>query len=425
MSTSEASDQSPPHHATSRSAHLVGCHHCGLLQEIPPLGPRTTASCVRCHSQLERNTHDSVRRALALSITGLILFVMTNSYPLLTLQLEGRAQDTRLLSSVGYFFEREMYALSLLILVTCFLAPLWQLLSFIYLLAPLSKGRVAPYSAKVLRALRAITPWGMVEVFLIGLLVSMIKLGKLATLVPGPSIWAYIGLIITLTATFSVLNLAEVWSYVPIKRSWTPPRLDAPHFTCLSCHLTFAAPPNASYVERCPRCDAKVSYRKRKSVQRTAALGLAASLLYIPANVLPITETEVLGVEQADTIMSGVIFFLLSGSWHIALVIFIASVVIPLAKLLVLAFLLVSVRRDVKVSRRGRTILYHWTELVGRWSMVDVYVVTVLVALVQLSPFAVIRAGPGVLYFAGVVILTMYAAESFDPRILWDHEETS
>ena len=152
---------------------------------------------------------------------------------------------------------------------------------------------------------------------------------------------------------------------------------------------------------------------------------IAATLLYIPANILPITTTVFLGTEQADTIMSGVIFFMFSGSWHIALVIFIASIVIPFAKLLILIYLLVSVKYNVKLSPRVRTVLYYWTEIVGRWSMVDVYVVTVLVALVQLSPFAVIQAGPGVIYFAAVVVITMFAAESFDPRLLWDQEESS
>ena len=121
--------------------------------------------------------------------------------------------------------------------------------------------------------------------------------------------------------------------------------------------------------------------------------------------------------------MSGVIFFMHSGSWHIALVIFIASVIIPLMKLLILIFLLISVHRTSSLSPKTQTQLYRFTEAVGRWSMVDVFVVTVLVALVQLGPLATIQAGPGALYFAGVVVLTMFAAENYDPRLIWDHEK--
>jgi paraquat-inducible protein A len=269
-------------------------------------------------------------------------------------------------------------------------------------------------------------PWGMVEVFLLGLLVSMIKLNKLATLVPGWSLWSYIALIIVMTMMFAGLNPKDIWKRVPFTGRWRTPSYDQAHFTCHICHLTFAWDhAQGKRDERCPRCDVRVHYRKPKSLQRATALVIAAMLLYIPANVLPITKAVFLGTEQSDTIMSGIIFFMFSGSWHIALVIFMASVVIPFAKLLILSYLLFSVKYQVKTSPRVRTWLYYWTEIVGRWSMVDVYVVMVLVALVQLKPFAVIHAGPGVLYFAAVVVITMIAAESFDARLLWDQEESS
>jgi len=142
--------------------------------------------------------------------------------------------------------------------------------------------------------------------------------------------------------------------------------------------------------------------------------------MYIPANVLPMTITSALGSVQADTIMSGVIYFMHSGSWEIAAVIFIASIFVPMAKLAILIFLLVSVQLRSRWRPRDRTVLYRITELAGRWSMVDVYVVTILVALVKLGAVASIEAGPAAVYFACVVVLTMLAAESFDPRIIWD-----
>jgi len=150
------------------------------------------------------------------------------------------------------------------------------------------------------------------------------------------------------------------------------------------------------------------------------ALLLAAAIMYIPANVLPMTITSALGSVQADTIMSGVIYFMHSGSWEIAAVIFIASIFVPMAKLAILIFLLVSVQLRSRWRPRDRTVLYRITELAGRWSMVDVYVVTILVALVKLGAVASIEAGPAAVYFACVVVLTMLAAESFDPRIIWD-----
>ena len=184
---------------------------------------------------------------------------------------------------------------------------------------------------------------------------------------------------------------------------------------CHDCSLLAAA-----HLETCPRCGAHLHLRKPDSLGRTAALVLAAMILYLPANLLPITVTTALGVRQADTILSGVIYFMQTGSWEIAAVIFIASVFVPLAKLIILTLLLASVRFRWRWRPRDRTVLYRLTELVGRWSMVDIYVVTILVALVRLGAVATIEAGPAAVYFAAVVVLTMFAAESFDPRLIWD-----
>ena len=158
-------------------------------------------------------------------------------------------------------------------------------------------------------------------------------------------------------------------------------------------------------------------------IARTWALVCAAIILYIPANALPITITSALGIKQADTILSGVIYFMQSGSWEIAAIIFIASVFVPIAKLILLIFILLSVKFRSSWRARDRTVLYRLTELVGRWSMVDIFVVTILIALVKLGAVATIEAGPAAVYFASVVVLTMFAAESFDPRLIWDFTE--
>jgi paraquat-inducible protein A len=152
-------------------------------------------------------------------------------------------------------------------------------------------------------------------------------------------------------------------------------------------------------------------------------LVIAAFIFYIPANLLPVTITTYLGSTHSDTILSGVIYFMRTGSWGIALIIFVASIVVPIAKLIILCGLLLSVRRRSNWRPRERTKLYRITEVVGRWSMLDVFVVTVLVALVRLGYLATIEAGSGVVYFAAVVVLTMIAAMTFDPRLIWDAME--
>jgi paraquat-inducible protein A len=191
--------------------------------------------------------------------------------------------------------------------------------------------------------------------------------------------------------------------------------------SCSCCHL-LCDPPQLEENQQghCPRCDSVLHSRKPNSLSRCWALVIAACVLMVPAQMMPITITSAIGFSQADTIMSGVIYFTHSGLWPIALIIFIASVFVPVAKLLILVLLMLSVQLRWHWRPRDRTRLYRVTELVGRWSMVDVYVVTILVALVKLGAIAAIDAGPGAAFFAGVVIITMFAAESFDPRLIWD-----
>jgi len=199
---------------------------------------------------------------------------------------------------------------------------------------------------------------------------------------------------------------------------------DAGLISCRSCHLLCQRAMQPSHM-LCPRCGARMHDRKPNSIARTWALVIAAFIFYIPANLLPITTVISLGKAQSDTIMSGVIYFIHSGMWPIALVIFLASVFIPLLKLLILSFLLISVQRKSSWRRQDRTRLYRITEIIGRWSMVDIFVVTILVALVHLGGLATIHAGPGAIFFGAVVVITIFAAMSFDPRLIWDTQEVS
>ena len=191
--------------------------------------------------------------------------------------------------------------------------------------------------------------------------------------------------------------------------------------SCHSCNLLSKMSGSHGHAHAlCPRCGAPLHQRKTNSLTRTWALVIAAFIFYIPANVLPITVVTSLGKTQADTIMSGVIYFVQTGMWPIALVIFVASVAVPLIKLFVLSYLLISVQRKSRWRPEDRTRLYRIAEAVGRWSMVDIFVVTILVALVKLGGLATIDAGPAASYFAAVVVSTIFAAMSFDPRLIWD-----
>jgi paraquat-inducible protein A len=189
--------------------------------------------------------------------------------------------------------------------------------------------------------------------------------------------------------------------------------------SCGSCGL-LARPASATRVGHCPRCGEPLAWRRAHAVQRTWALLIAAAVLYVPANVLPVLTTKTLGSSQADTILSGVMFLYETGSWPLALIVLVASVMIPLGKIAALGYVLVSVQRGSATNNRQRTRLYRIVEFIGRWSMLDVFVDTFVVALVQLAPIMSVEPGPGVVYFMAVVVLTMLAAQSFDPRLIWD-----
>jgi len=191
------------------------------------------------------------------------------------------------------------------------------------------------------------------------------------------------------------------------------------YYGCHTCNLVSKAKPG-HHEESCPRCGSHLHLRKPHSISRAWSFLIAGYILYIPANVLPIMHTGSLFGTQSDTIMSGVVYLWTSGSWHLALIVFIASILVPSAKLLAMTFLLTSVQRRSTWDPMQRTKMYRIVELVGRWSMLDIFVVAILVALVQLQALATIRAGLGAVAFGAVVVLTMFAAMEFDPRLIWD-----
>lgn len=188
-----------------------------------------------------------------------------------------------------------------------------------------------------------------------------------------------------------------------------------------SCHTCLKLSPVENH--HCPRCGSSLHQRETDSLQRCVALLITACILYIPANLLPIMYTDQLGNTEASTIIGGVVLLIKLGSVPIAAIIFIASVMVPSGKLIAMFYLVWTVKSHSPLSPRQRTVMYQVTEFIGKWSMVDVFVVAILVALVHLGGLLVIRPGYAALSFAGVVIVTMIAAEIFDSRLIWDQLE--
>jgi paraquat-inducible protein A len=188
---------------------------------------------------------------------------------------------------------------------------------------------------------------------------------------------------------------------------------------CESCGLLSRPVPDDGDAH-CPRCDEALEFRKPRSLERTAAFVAAAAICYVPANVLPVLTTTTAAGAESDTILQGVVLLWSPTGWPLSLIVLFASIMIPVGKIVALAYLLFTVRRGSIAGNGQRVRLYRTVRLIGRWSMVDVFVDTFTAALVQLQPLMSVEPGPGLFFFAAVVVLTMLAAESFDPRLIWD-----
>jgi paraquat-inducible protein A len=263
----------------------------------------------------------------------------------------------------------------------------------------------------------------MMEIFLLGVLVAYTKLIDLATVEFGPSLIAFVGLILATIAADSALDPHDVW-----ERLHRAPRVPAPGrregwrlVGCHCCQLVSRLPPEPSEDDAfCPRCGSSLHRRKPNSIDRTWALLITSALLYIPANVYPVMTFTALGQGEPSTIIGGVKELIAAKMWPLAAIVFVASILVPMLKMVFLGYLLISVRVRSRWRLKDRTLIYRIVEAVGRWSMVDVFVVSILVALVQLGSIADIAPNVGILAFASVVVLTMIAALLFDPRLMWD-----
>ena len=189
--------------------------------------------------------------------------------------------------------------------------------------------------------------------------------------------------------------------------------------SCTTCGL-LSRPERVEDEGRCPRCDESLALRKPASYQRTWAYLISAAICYVPANLLPVLNTTTATGTESDTILQGVVLLWSPTGWPLSLIVLVASIMIPSAKIMALGYLLITAQRGSIENTEQRIRLYRMIEFIGRWSMVDVFVDTFTAALIQLQPLMSVEPGPGLLFFAAVVVLTMLAVESFDPRLIWD-----
>ncbi len=399
------------------------CHECDLLLALPPLKTGEKADCPRCHHTLVRRQAGAAERSLALAIATLILLGLSLSFPFLGFSLQGLGNGIALTETVSSLVVFEQPLVALIIMLTVLVLPLLYLCALCWLCVGIIRGQPLAQSPLIARTLNHVTPWMMADVFVIGTLVSMIKIIGMAEVELGLSFWTLCGYALLLLFTSQSVDRDWLWQALDSK-SMAPAggqlgqAAAAQGLTgCNTCGLVNPITSGG----RCERCDEPLHPYKGVNTQTTLALLGAAMLMFLPANLYPIMITTSLGSTEPATILQGVLMFFQHGDWPIALVILTASIFVPAGKMLALLWLCFVVQRQQQqpMGRLTRIRLYRITEFIGRWSMVDVFVVAIMVALIHSGDLISIAPGPAALAFTSVVILTMLAAMMFDPRSIW------
>ncbi len=367
--------------------HLIECDDCSLPLHIPVLHHKQEAFCPRCGLRITHFNRHITDYILALSTTAFLFLIATLPFPFLSFSIKDQYQQTDIINSLTTLINYDFPILAALQIITIFIIPFFILSGLIYIFLPIRLHSSPPlFSATILRLIFILIPWSMAEIFLIGTLVSLVKITGLADITLGLSFYALVCFSVFMVATNSHLDKIQLYQLINI----------SPH----------------------------AKKRRPYSKQYTWALLITAVFLYIPASILPIMTTRFLGHDVPNTILGGVELLWQDKSYAIAIIIFLASIFIPIAKMISLAWLNYSVQTKSHSLNKQRMILYRIAEFIGRWSMIDVFVVTILVSLIQLGNTMSIYPGPAVFAFSAVVIITMLASMSFDPHLIWQPYKT-
>lgn len=402
------------------------CPQCGLVQAMPESRPGQTIRCARCHAWLRNRRADPVLGALACALTSAILYLVALTTPMMTLDVVGRTNTVSLLSGpIALTGSGTWLALvGLLVGFATILMPGLVIAGDIVLFTGALRRPMPRFVPRLLRFRLRFRQWAMIEVYMLGIFVAYTRLVSLAHVEVEPAIYALGAMMLMMIATDGAFDPEMVWEQAGARALQRQPEcrgaVARPGHRLCGCHdcgLVLEAPAERL---RCPRCGSDVHVRKPNSLPRTAAWLVAAVILYVPANVLPVLTLYRLGRGGPSTILGGVEELYAAGELPLALLVFFASITVPSVKILGLATMIVGTRLHSARGLLDRTRLFRVIDFIGRWSMIDVFMISILVAVVRFGFLASVRAEHGIVAFAGVVVLTIFAAEAFDPRLMWD-----
>jgi paraquat-inducible protein A len=380
---------------------------------LPPPTPGTVAECQRCGKILAGAATGRIGAPLALATAALVLLMPAIAAPLLLVTTYGAHRESWLSSSATALWEDGFPSLGILVAIFSIALPIVFLALLIWVLGNLRFGGSAPVGT-VFRWTKHLRQWVMIEVYLVGGFVAYSRIKVVSTVDVGVGGWCLVASALMLLVAMTQLDERTVWEML------RPQRHEPGGGETVGCTVCDFTVSDSAAPRRCPRCRATLHHRKPGSIARTAAFVLTGYLLYIPANTLPVLTTVRFGREEHNTILSGVVELIQNDLWPLAVIVFAASIVLPLIKLFGLTWMLVATRRRSNRFLVGRTRLYRSIDSVGRWSNIDIFSVSVLVALLQFGTLTAVHVGTGMVAFAAVVIVTMLATTTFDSRLMWD-----
>lgn len=384
---------------------------------MPESVPTGALLCARCGATVRQVRRHSVMLCGVSAGLGLLLFVFALGEPVANVMMQGgRFGTTDLLTATRHLEQAGAWPLALVVVPTLLLVPLVKLATVAAMAIAVRERAVPYYLRRAFAALPTLSQWAMVEVFLLGAMIALFRLRDWMLVDYGPALFALLGSALCSIGIDAAVDRAAFWRGVPLAAAASPPILDARLIGCHGCDLLA----HASEGMACRRCGSKLHARKPDSVRRTWALLATGALLAVPANVWPVMTITKLGQGGPSTILGGSLELMQAGFWGLAVLVFVASIVVPLVKLGALSFLLVSFQRGVTSRLVLRTRLFRVITLIGRWSMLDIFATMTLVTLARFGWLGNVQPEPGATAFCGVVLLTMLASEAFDPRLLWD-----
>lgn len=392
---------------------LIACPHCATLHRRLPLAAGESARCRCCGTILYRRGRLSLAQWVALAWTSLILFCMAQGFSIATLSIQGLQVDLTFYGALRLAWDRGFYAVSALTGLVGFWLPLAQIVLTLWAMQIIVQGRPRNDLRRALRLLAWLAPWSMVSVLSLAILVSVVKVAGMAQFELGPGLPAFLVLILLL-AGMARWDAHSLWRRAEDRGLVMQSGATGHAAVCAHCGCVQGP------AERCRRCRARLGTGRQRNLAFVWALILAAAIFYVPANVLPVMQVQTLLGSSQHTILGGVLELWSMGSWDLALIVFIASVLVPVTKLVALVFLLLRGRQGGPAAQRQHTRLFAAVEFIGQWSMLDVFVVVLMAAMANFPGLSQITIGPAALSFGAVVVLTMLATRCFDPRLGWD-----